>query len=63
MKTNLKKDKPIITNVVQLSETSVSIKWEIKPKGIDQLVLTRYVIQISEDNFKFDVREWPGNFS
>ena len=58
---NNHKDKPVITNVLQLSETSVSLKWDIQSKSSDPLLLTRYVIQISEDNFKFDAREWPGN--
>ena len=38
----------------------MSIKWDVQSKSENTLVLTRYVIQISEDNFKFDVREWPG---
>jgi len=53
----------MITNVLPLSETSVSLKWEVKAKKSEQLILTRYVVQISEDNFQFDVREWPGKYS
>jgi hypothetical protein len=53
----------MITNVLPLSETSVSLKWEVQAKKSEQLILTRYVVQISEDNFQFDVREWPGKYS
>jgi len=44
--------------VDQLSENSVKIKWLVPDRG--KFLLIRYRIQLSVDNFVFDIREWPG---
>jgi hypothetical protein len=56
------KGKPIIKSVQQLTENSVEIKWSVPQIRISERnLLTRYRIQISADNFTYDIREWPCN--
>lgn len=47
---------PNITNVEQISSTSISVKWEV-PDETSSLNLTRYFIELLFDGFK---RPWPG---
>ena len=51
-----------MTSVEQINENSVNIKWNVKSKNLFKLQLARFRIQLSEDDFKFDIREWPGLF-
>ena len=56
--------KPVIYSVVQLSETSVEIKWRVATTVAAAAAaasqLRRFRIQVSEDEFVNDIREWPG---
>jgi hypothetical protein len=58
------KGKPIIKSVQQLTENSVEIKWSVPQiRTSERYLLTRYRVQISSDNFTYDIREWPCKYS
>jgi hypothetical protein len=57
----LQKGKPVVKYAQQLTENSVEIAWSIPQAGIGEKIdLSRFRVQISSDNFTFDIREWPG---